>query len=122
MPRWTVEELRAYETKRGAVRKSDATDSGGLLAANPEPAQRETLERALPREATRLPRFEIVFHVYACQPADWDGYHVKELQDLVVRSGLIPDDDWKTLRGRVVPHKANSRKEQYTRIEIEELP
>lgn len=77
-----------------------------------------TLVGSTPREAKSRNRFKIFFTVYAVRPADYDGYHIKELQDLLVKSGVIPDDNWFTLRGEVIPEKVDKEEEERLEIEI----
>ena len=63
-------------------------------------------------------RFQITFRVYAIRPPDWDGCEIKQLQDMVVHAGILPDDNWRILQGRVVTEKAHSKEEERTEIEI----
>ena len=63
-------------------------------------------------------RFEIVFTVYSRRPCDWDGYDIKALQDFLIKAGIIPDDGWAALSGRVVSRKAETEAEEKTVIEI----
>ena len=63
-------------------------------------------------------RFEITFTVYAVRPCDYDGYDIKALQDFCVAAGIIPDDDWRTLSGRVISRKVATKAEEKTVIEI----
>lgn len=90
--------------------------------SNPKQYQRDTLECAVQGEETcwygAAQRFEIIFHVYGVNPADWDGYHIKELQDLCVKAGILPDDKWSVLRGRIYPQKVGSKEQEATVIEI----
>lgn len=63
-------------------------------------------------------RFKIIFRVRSIQPCDWDNYRCKELQDLLVRAGVIPDDKYSILQGEVIPEKVCSREEEGTLIEV----
>lgn len=126
MPSWTREQLREYERQQAnagsnKARVRDATVATKLRPSHKEPDEGKALDVPVRREEESCPRFEIMFHVYAFQPADYDNYNIKELQDLVVKSGIIPGDDWQTLRGRCIPHKAATEAEVGTRIEIIEL-
>lgn len=111
MPSWTPEQLRAYEDRRSGIR-----------AVQSKPAKRLPLDPTPAREETRwygsAVRFEIVFTVYALYPCDWDGYDIKALQDFCVHAGIIPNDGWKTLSGRVVSRKAATKEEERTEIEV----
>lgn len=67
-------------------------------------------------------RFGIRFVVYAVRPADWDGWHVKELQDVLIEAGLIPDDSWKVIEeGSVATRKVHKAAEERTEIIITPL-
>jgi Holliday junction resolvase RusA-like endonuclease len=83
------------------------------------------LDSPPPREETRWHdaacRFEVVFTVFSVRPCDWDGYDIKALQDFLITAGIIPDDGWKTLSGRVVSRKAATKDEERTEIEITEI-
>ncbi len=63
-------------------------------------------------------RFEITFTVYSMRPADYDGYDIKALQDFLVKAGVITDDRWNILAGRVVSRKAATKEEEKTVINI----
>lgn len=94
----------------------------GVRPVQPQPAQRVPLdagpqgEEASWHDAAR--RFEIVFYVYSRRPCDWDGYDIKALQDFLITAGILPDDGWETLSGRVVSRKASTQAEEKTVIEI----
>lgn len=63
-------------------------------------------------------RFKIVFRVRSCHPCDWDNYRCKELQDLLVKAGVLPDDKWSILQGEVIPEKVRTHEEEGTLIEV----
>lgn len=93
-----------------------------LRAANPQPVEGKPLVSPVPREETGLRRARIVFTVYAVRPADWDGYHIKELQDMVVHAGILRDDDFQTvIEGTVRSRKAASKSDERTEIEVIEV-
>jgi len=89
---------------------------------HPQPDERVPLDNTFEGkeacwyEAAR--RFEVVFTVYSRRPCDWDGYDIKALQDFLVTAGIIPDDGWRTLSGRVVSKKVSTEGEEKTTIEI----
>ncbi len=93
-----------------------------LRADNPQPAQRLPLVSPAPGEETRwygaAERFEITFRIYSQRPCDWDGYSIKEIQDMLVHAGLLSSDKWSALCGRVESCKARSQEEERTEIEI----
>lgn len=92
-----------------------------VRAADPQPAKRRSLVNRVSRKEAGGPRFEIVFTVYAVKPADWDGYQIKALQDMLVRSGILSGDSWNTLQGRVISAKAEREEMERTEIEITRL-
>jgi hypothetical protein len=97
-------------------------DDPGLRAVQPQPVERLPLDPHPSGEETRwydaARRFEIVLTVHSIRPCDWDGYDIKALQDFLIRAGILPDDGWKTLSGRVVSCKAATKDEEKTTIEI----
>lgn len=91
----------------------------------PEPKklpQGRTLVSPLPREVESgfCPprRAKILFRVFTCRPADWDGYHIKELQDLLVKAGILDGDQWDLLEGQVISEKVRQEAEERTEIEV----
>jgi len=117
--RWTQEQYDEYQRKRAKA------DVAGLCAPKPECLERLPLERAGKREASggKSPagRFLVRFRCYAVRPLDWDNYRLKDLQDMLCVAGLLPDDGWKLLEGHVSSHKAHSKAEERTEIEITKL-
>jgi len=97
-----------------------------LRAAKPKPTEGDALERPAPgKDSGRFvtsPRHRIRFTIYSVRPCDWDGYHIKELQDMLIRASIIPDDNWGFLQGEVVSEKALSKAEEKTVIEITPCP
>lgn len=119
MPRWDESDLRAYEQRR-----SSDPDTR-IRPAYTEPTKRDALECPLPRKeaGSQSPtqRLSITFIVYSRRPCDWDGYHVKELQDMLVHAGVLLSDDWTVLEGRIISRKAHTKEEERTVIEITAL-
>jgi hypothetical protein len=113
-------DLKEYE-QRDKKRSDPANPAPALPPTDKKRTQGDPLERPVSGKEESRPRFKIEFHVYAVRPCDYDGYHIKELQDMVVKSGILPDDDWRTLRGEVIPHKVYTEAEEETRILIIEL-
>lgn len=117
MPHWTHEQLAEYQARRARIRSSE-----------PKPVEGNTLVGTVPRKAksrNRAPvspepksRQRIKFTVYAVRPCDWDGYHIKELQDMLIHAGILDSDDWASLRGEVISEKVYSKEEEMTVIEI----
>lgn len=119
MVNWTSEQAAAYERKQANNRSSR------LRPAQPQPTQGHALVSAPPGEeagrSVPLARFKIVFTVYAVRPCDYDGLHIKELQDMLVEAGLLHGDQWNELDGEVRSRKAHTKEEERTVIEIERL-
>ena len=96
--------------------------ASGICAAQPKPVERNPLDSALPRKdqgrSGVVQLFRITFTIYARRPCDWDGYHVKELQDMLIRASILLADDWCFLQGEVVSKKVHTKKEERTEIVI----
>ena len=96
-----------------------------LRPANAKPAERVPLDGVdESKEANwhdAAGRFEITFIVFALRPCDWDGWDIKALQDFLVTAGIIPDDRWNLVSGRVVSRKVSTELEEKTEIEIVHL-
>lgn len=91
-------------------------------ATNPEPVKRRPLV-SVPQgegESRVRPagRVRIVFTIYSRRPADYDGYHIKEIQDLLVKAEVLYGDEWDILSGEVVSEKVHSEGEERTEIQI----
>lgn len=93
-----------------------------ISSDNEKPTEGYTLVSPAPREAAGSNgpaiRFRIRFTVFAVRPCDWDGWHVKELQDLLVHAGILGGDEWNKLQGEVVSEKVHSKEQERTVIEI----
>ena len=102
-------------------RNADAGDTG-LRPTKPERAQKLPLVSVGKRKETRSVgaqgRFRIRFRVFSIRPLDWDNYRLKDLQDLLCLTGLLPSDNWDVLEGSVVSEKAHSKAEERTVVEI----
>lgn len=118
----TTDQLNEMLRRNPSLARINPVGVTALPATVKEHHSRKPLEAAVQREAPSSERFEIVFTVYACRPCDWDNIHCKELQDMVVAAGIIPDDAWDTLSGRVVSKKAETKADEKTVIEITRLP
>lgn len=108
-------------------------NADGVCAADAESVERQPLERPASRKETggtstdgstdaggNPPiRARITFRIFAVRPADWDGYHVKELQDLLCHACALVGDAWDQLEGRVISEKVHTKAEERTEIEIE---
>ena len=97
------------------IRKNCA---GGLRAGDAESTQGNALVRCSSREDKGCACVAIRFVVYSRRPADWDGYSIKECQDMLVHAGILDVDSWDALSGAVVSRKVHSEKEERTEIEI----
>jgi len=99
--------------------------SKGLCAVQSKSTERLPLEAVNEREEAcwyaPASRFEITFTVYSVRPCDYDGYDIKALQDFCVTAGIIPDDNWRILSGRIVSCKAATKEQEKTVIEIKSV-
>ena len=98
-----------------------------------KPNARKALERDLPGEvesrkgAASGPEgagyCRILFSVWSVRPTDWDNAGtIKEVQDLLVKSGILPDDSYKVIReGTVITQKALRKEDERTEIVIERI-
>ena len=102
------------------------SDAAGVCSQEPERAERMPLVSVASGKETGSDctpqRYRITFRIFSVRPCDYDNYRCKELQDLVVKSGIIPDDNWRVLEGCVISRKAKSKAEERTIIEIDPLP
>lgn len=120
--RWSQQEYEAYERKRAS------SGGKGLRATDQKPVEGNSLERAPQGKDTGLPssagisknreRAGIRFRVFSTRPCDWDNYSVKEIQDGLLKAGLLDSDDWDQLQGSVISEKVHSKEEERTVIEI----
>lgn len=111
---WAPEQYELWKSKQAGV--------VGIRPDDPQCAQGRSLVRPVSRKDSRraepAERIRIRFTIYAVRPADWDGYDIKELQDMLVHAAILPSDQWSVLQGEVVSEKAYSKEEQRTEIEI----
>ncbi len=124
----TIEELRRRFPKasdaflRRNATGVDAIKNPGLRASNAKPDERKSLVSRLSGKekggTSTAGRLKIRFTVHSVRPADWDGYDIKYLQDMLCRAGILPDDNWCILCGEVISEKVHSKKEERTVIEI----
>lgn len=89
-----------------------------LHPVKPEPDQRPALESPLPGKDQIVPRFKIVFRIFAVRPLDWDNNGIKALQDALIKSGILHDDKWNVLWGEIQPNKVENIEEEKTEITI----
>src|SRR6185503_19425562 len=113
---WTLEQVNQHNER--VARGKYKAGPERLPSSQPQPAQGGALDSGVPGEATGRVRTRIVFTVYSCQPCDWDGYSVKQIQDCLVKSGLLDSDDWDQLQGEVISEKVHTREEERTEIVI----
>lgn len=132
MSRWTIEQLKSHPNfgklvavdERSLKLKHDnlENNSRGLRSTAAKPVRRMPLDDESESEKANwyfpAARFEITFTVYSVRPADYDGLDIKFLQDFCVKAGIIPDDKWSVLSGRVVSRKAATEGEEKTEITI----
>lgn len=107
------------QTSPGVWSKPGRAGAKALPAANAKPTERNSLVRLASREEPSRHRVEIHFRIYAVRPADWDGYHIKELQDVLGHAGVLDGDSWDVLCGRVTSEKVHTKAEERTEILME---
>lgn len=100
------------------VLRRSLTGASALRSRDEKRIERNALGGGVQGKAKSGDRFKIVFTVYAVHPADWDNYDIKALQDLVVKSGIIPADHWFALKGEIDPKKVQRPEEEKTIISI----
>lgn len=110
--------LRGSSSSTRARNRHLFPDVEGVRPAQREPAVGQALVRAGRGKAPRRAGFEIVFTVFAIRPNDWDNVWTKPLQDHLVRAGILDDDRWDFLAGRVLCCKAKTKAEERTEITI----
>lgn len=116
----TPEELRRWSSRgvSAATLARNQAGPSGLPASDPKPVEGDALDSGVQREEAGAARYKLVFTVYAVRPCDWDGWHVKPLQDVLAIIGLIPGDSWHQLEGCVRSCKVHTAEEERTEIEI----
>lgn len=119
--RWTRAEYEQHP-KRASL----SPDCAGIRAVQSKPVKRLPLDNIDARKKESwydaAGSLEIVFIVHSVRPCDWDGYDIKALQDFLITAGIIPDDGWKTLSGRVVSRKAATKADEKTEIILSQKP
>jgi hypothetical protein len=113
------------------LRRHFPNSSASFLSRNPEgvraddekPAEGGALVGVHPgKEAGRVgrpARAGITFRVFSCRPADFDGWHLKECIDVLVKAEILDDDCWDLLEGRVISEKVYTKEEERTEVLIE---
>lgn len=96
--------LRAPQSKLDAGDPLDGSDQGQDLRPDSSPGL-----------------YEIRFDVYSISPQDWDNIRVKELQDVLVDLGFLPDDNYRILTGSVRSMKVFKKKQQKTIITLKRI-
>lgn len=97
------------------IRKNSSAE---VRADDAKPTQGDSLVCYSPREDPGRRRLAIRFIVYSTRPADWDGYSIKECQDLLIHAGILDSDSWDTLVGTVSSKKVHAKVEERTEVEI----
>lgn len=90
----------------------------GLRPGDAQRTEGHALERPVPREEKGRVRAAIHFRIFSRHPADWDAYHIKELQDSLCHAGILDGDDWDLLEGQVTSEKVHTKAEEKTEITI----
>ncbi len=105
------------------IKKNSDLPTGNQRLPSNEQQQpkRGSLDSPTKRKEQSTARFEITFEIYAVRPNDWDNVHVKEIQDSLIRAGILFDDNYKLLQGRIIAKKAHSKEEERTVITLEKI-
>lgn len=90
----------------------------GIRSDDTKRTEGHALERPCPREKKSRTRVTVHFVVYSLRPADWDGWHIKELQDCLIHAGILDGDEWDVLEGHVTSEKVHTKDEERTEITI----
>jgi Holliday junction resolvase RusA-like endonuclease len=126
----TEADLRKHfpHASAATINRNLGDTSPGLRPDQPQRIERSALDlppqgkkKGRSRPVPDPERYRIVFHVYSVRPFDWDNYSTKELQDVIVKAGILHDDNWRELEGSIVPHKAEGPEEERTVVEITRL-
>jgi hypothetical protein len=88
---------------------------------HPRPALVAPAHRETPSCARAPQRTTITYIVRAQRPCDYDNWCIKFLQDCLIASGILDDDNWKVLQGTVISEKCATAEEEGTTIVIEQL-
>jgi hypothetical protein len=122
----SIDELKRFfpNASRSTIVRNKAGDTP-LRADDQKSIEGDALVRPLPRKGKSrkgavlgAARRHITFRIFSTRPADWDGYSIKELQDCLVRSGLLLSDDWDKLSGEIISEKVDKKEEEMTIVEI----
>lgn len=120
---------RRFPNASAAFIRGNTDDHAGRVSARPvpQPAQGLPLVEVFQREAAgegrAAPCYHITFTVYSTRPRDWDNLAAscKQLQDAIVETGYLPDDNWRVLSGSVESRKARTKLAERTVVRIERV-
>lgn len=111
-----------------ATRKRNQAGAVGPPATDPQQPKRLSLECVHDRKkasgagdvgSSDNGPCQIRITVYAVRPADFDGWHIKEIVDGCVKAGLLDNDDWRNCpTGTVTSKKVHTPEEERTEVEI----
>lgn len=99
MPRWTAEQLSAYEARHnlGRICPKEPEQPPGMPLVNA--TQGEDKGRQSPALRDEDISFKgpvrILFVVFSPRPCDCDNYRTKDIQDCLVHAGILADDSYK---------------------------
>lgn len=102
-------------------------NAAAVPAGDTQRPEGDTLERPAPREETRsdcgpvspASRARLSVRVFAVRPADADGWHLKELIDVLVHAQILDGDAWHQLELSVTSEKVHRPEEEKTELLIE---
>jgi len=112
---------RRFPNASPAFIKANCFDTARLPAGDTQRDQRKPLVRSISGEETSRVRVKIRFRIFAVRPADWDGWHIKELQDLLIHAGILDGDEWYRVSGEIISEKVSTKTEERTEITVEQI-
>ena len=80
-------------------------------------------ERERPGKSSSPGRYHINLAIYSTRPRDWDNLAAscKQLQDVLVEVGWLPDDNYRVLSGSVSSIKCKTKAEHRTVVTLYRL-
>jgi hypothetical protein len=117
---WTHEQLRNLGCRQNPDGSFSHSATAGIPHAKPQPAARQALDHAGPRESPRKARTTLVITRSACSLLDADNYAggCKPLIDQLRYAKLIADDDPETVEILFRQVKVKTKAEEMTKVEI----
>lgn len=116
--------LAQLDADAAEARRNRSARSQGIRPTESQPNERPALDKVPCGKAAGKgsdgERYRVTFTVYAVRPKDWDNNFCKVIQDQLIYSGWLPDDNWRILEGAIRTRKSKPGEER-TEVEIERL-